>query len=380
MQPESIKRSLFFGVVMLAIWACSHRPLSRSQSSVSISDLRYIDEYVFPENEKLEGQLIGGFSGIDYADGKWIIISDAQEPPIRYYRAIIDYDLQGFKKMEILSQVEILDSTQRAFAPKAVDPEAIRFSSSAKNIVWTSEGNINKGISPSISVMALSGEFLNSFKLPKLFLADSINTSSGPRHNGSFEGLSMNKKGYWAAMEHPLIQDGKLPVFGKDLSSPVRFVFFNKKTGRASHQFAYDLGPVVRNGSFTVNGISEILEYDRNKFLVIERSFAQGHKDGGNNILIYKANATRATDVSGMDSLNGSNIRMAEKSLLFDFESIRQHLSSLKGGTPKVDNIEGICFGPKFINGHYSLLVIADNNFNSFGSQLNQLILFEVIP
>ena len=44
-----------------------------------------------------------------------------------------------------------------------------------------------------------------------------------------------------------------------------------------------------------------------------------------------------------------------------------------------IDNIEGISFGPTLYNGNKSLLLVADNNFNKFGDQLNQFILLEIV-
>ena len=63
----------------------------------------------------------------------------------------------------------------------------------------------------------------------------------------------------------------------------------------------------------------------------------------------------------------------AKKTLLLDFSSVRSELTS-----GIVDNIEGMTFGPELENGHKSLVFISDNNFNAFGTQLTQIILFEV--
>ncbi len=43
-----------------------------------------------------------------------------------------------------------------------------------------------------------------------------------------------------------------------------------------------------------------------------------------------------------------------------------------------IDNIEGATFGPRLANGHRTLLLVADNNFETF--QKTQFFLFEVIP
>jgi hypothetical protein len=43
-----------------------------------------------------------------------------------------------------------------------------------------------------------------------------------------------------------------------------------------------------------------------------------------------------------------------------------------------VDNIEGISWGPKLANGHRSLILVSDNNFNP--DQRTQFLAFEVMP
>ena len=61
------------------------------------------------------------------------------------------------------------------------------------------------------------------------------------------------------------------------------------------------------------------------------------------------------------------------KELIFNFKQIRKQLQQ------RIDNIEGICFGPKLPNGNASIFVISDNNFNSFAQQINQVIWLELI-
>lgn len=43
-----------------------------------------------------------------------------------------------------------------------------------------------------------------------------------------------------------------------------------------------------------------------------------------------------------------------------------------------IDNVEGITFGKKLPNGHDTLVLVADNNFNK--EQQTQIIAFEVLP
>ena len=44
-----------------------------------------------------------------------------------------------------------------------------------------------------------------------------------------------------------------------------------------------------------------------------------------------------------------------------------------------IDNIEGITLGPKLSNGNQSLILVADDNFQVYGKQLNQFLLLEIV-
>src|SRR3546814_13844399 len=44
---------------------------------------------------------------------------------------------------------------------------------------------------------------------------------------------------------------------------------------------------------------------------------------------------------------------------------------------PKLDNIEGMAWGPPLANGNRSLVLVSDDNFNA--SQVTQLLAFEVL-
>ncbi len=61
--------------------------------------------------------------------------------------------------------------------------------------------------------------------------------------------------------------------------SPVRITYFDKKTRTATKQFPYRLERIAKIPwlYFAVNGVTDLLEYAPDKFLVLERGFAAGH-------------------------------------------------------------------------------------------------------
>ncbi len=369
--------------IVALYWSCSSNNTADPTPSVSnqntISAISFIDEFVIPIQE-IESVPIGGFSGIDYQNGKWYIICDTSTPPIRYYEADISYDKNGFQKVTVTAMREIKDVSGNSLAEGVVDPEAIRYNSISSTILYTSEGSINSGIDPALIEISVDGNQIKSFTLPDNFKANTNDDLTGPRHNGVLEGLSLSfdNKGYWVSFELPLIEDGPEPTT-TDTESPVRITFINKTTGVAERQFAYELDPVAREAtfgtSFEVNGLVEIIEYNENKFLALERSFASGYLDGGNNVKIYKIDATNATNTLSIASLTSETYTKATKTLLFDFETIRSQLTR-----STVDNLEGITFGPKLADGSRTIVLISDNNFNAFIPQLNQLIAFKIVP
>ncbi len=345
----------------------------------TISALEFIDEFVIP-NQEIEGVPIGGLSGIDYQNGKWYIICDTSTPPIRYYEADIIYNKDAFTSVNINTMVELKDETGLPLQQGVVDPESIRFDSKTNTIVYSSEGSITNGVDPALIEVTPDGNQIKSFLLPDNFKANTIDDSSGPRHNGVLEGLSLSfdTTGYWVSFELPLIEDGPEPTTS-DTESPVRVTYINKASGIAERQFAYELDPVTRAAAlgttFEVNGLVEIFEYDENKFLALERSFSSGYIDGGNTVKIYQVDATNATNTLTTEALEGANYTKATKTLLFNFETVRSQLTN-----NTVDNLEGFTFGPKLEDGSRTIVVISDNNFNSFFPQLNQLVAFKVVP
>ncbi|WP_299317169.1 esterase-like activity of phytase family protein [uncultured Maribacter sp.] len=368
---SKVARTLLVFTVLLVISCGNKKNTNKIETSLKLC---FVDEYILPDETTFANTRVGGLSGIDYANGDWYAISDDSDSP-RFYKAIVSYDLKGFNTIQVTAVTHFKDENGNNLSKGIVDPESIRCDNGA--LIWTSEGNIKEGLIPFVHISDSVGNFVKEIDLANRYLPND-NPDLGPRHNGVFEGiaLSHNKKGYWVAMELPLKEDGVEPTL-EETDSPVRIVYINKKTGHSEKEIVYELDKVTRpaadGSTFVLNGIVEILEYDTNRFFVLERSYSMGYADGGNTVKIYDVNASKATDVSSINSLKGESYTKVTKKLLFNFEDIRKDLTN-----GIVDNIEGITFGPDFANGNRSLIVVADNNFSLYGPQLNQFILFEV--
>ena len=363
-------KSFFILVTVTLLLSCKSVN-TLTKNSLNIQKLHFINEVIIPSKETYEGALVGGLSSIDFKDGKWYIISDDRKNP-RFY--IADIPIQGGKLQAPIftKMVSLKDNTGLAFASGLADPESLRITAS-NDIIWSSEGDIKNNINPFIRISSLDGDFKKAIVVPSRYLAQTSD-NEGPQNNGVFEALTRNynNNGYWVTTELPLKQDGMVPT-ASEANSPVRIAYIDSERNTFTQEYVYMLDKVARRGKLEVNGVTEMLSYNDHSFLVLERSYASGHKDGGNDIKIYKVSTKNATNVKDLSNLFNSTFTPVTKKLLLDFSSIRGQLTD-----GIVDNIEGMTFGPDFENGNKSLIVISDNNFNSFGKQLSQIILFEI--
>ncbi len=356
-----------FLLVFLAVSLLSCKS-SRIGSTANV-EVRFLDDYVIPRDLEVGGTRVGGLSGIDFNDGSVYLVSDDPGTP-RLYKAEIS--LTG-DQIDSLHISEVIKLQQDSVLKQAhLDLESLLYEPEKQQFIISSEGRISEGKDPMIFRVTKNGIFEDAFDVPENFLAAS---SKEPRNNGTFEGLaaSYDQKGVWAAMELPLKTDGPKPKLIRT-KSPVRITYFDKATGKATKQFPYQLEPIAKIPwmYFAVNGVTDLLEYAPDKFLVLERGFAAGHGSKGNTVRIFDVDASLATNTLDRNNLNVTFYNPAKKRLLYDFKWAKKYLTE-----EIIDNIEGITFGPELPNGNQSIILISDNNFNSLGRQLNQVILLE---
>lgn len=331
--------------------------------------LRYLDDYVIPSGLEIEGTKVGGLSGIEYHEGTYYLVCDHPGNP-RFYKANIEINGRKIDTVSI-TDVVLLNKNTDFLKGKHLDLEGIRVEKD--RIILSSEGSILNGKDPSIFYITAEGSYLSHFTLPEYFRTSG---DQQPRNNGVFEGLaeSFDSKGYWVGMELPLQKDGSKPKLFPT-KSPVRITHFDKETGEATRQFVMQLENITKIPwlYFAVNGLTEILEYAPDRFLVLERAFSAGHGTNGNTVRIFDVDATQATNTLKENNLKKTDYKSATKNLIFDFKPIRKDLKE-----QIIDNIEGMTFGPDLPNGNKTLLLISDDNFSSLGRQINQVILLEL--
>lgn len=333
----------------------------------SIGSLRLIGEVVLPHGLPVKGTVFGGISGIDRApDGTWYLLSDdkGEFSPARFYTARLRYDAQGFYGVDVTGVHFLPPAPGEPAAPAPyVDPEAIRYDPATAGLYWTSEGDPARHLDPFVREMDTTGAFRRTLPaLPLFHFADA--PGLGPRANATYEGLARTPDGraLWLLMESPLRQDrpDNAPAAAP---YPNRLSQLDARTGALRHQYVYVLDPVVAPGR--VNRTSEVLAVSDHEFLAIECSYVAA---GGVQARIYDVDTRGATDVQGQNALFGAPYRPVRKRLVADLARL----------APRLDNLEGLAFGPPLPNGHRTLVLVADDNFSP--REINQFLAFEALP
>ena len=334
-----------------------------------VAEVRFLDEYVIPEGIEIEGKEIGGLSGIDYDGQQYYLVCDQASAP-RFYKAEINLFENKIDTIKFTDQVLIEKGNE--YKNTYLDLESIRKLPNS-DLLISSEGLISESKDPGIFRISENGELKTSFELPDYFKASG---SQKPRNNGVFEATTLtdDETATWVATELPLEEDGEEPRF-YPTTSLVRFTKFDIASGKPRSQFVYRLDgiPKIPINVFAVNGITEILEYEKDQFLVLERAYSAGYGAKGNTVKIFQVNASTAENTLEMPVLNKKKVKPVQKNLIFNFNSVKNKLTDRI-----IDNIEGITFGPQLPNGKQSLILVSDNNFSSYSRQLNQIILLEI--
>lgn len=394
--PSITRRRLLLGTAAAAAAACSPlrgptgSPGPASQpgttppsSSTSSPRLRLIGETTLAHRLTFRNTTVGGLSALDYdpASGLWYALSDDRSDlqPARFYTLRLSIGLNSLAAPALLDVVTLRqpDGTpypRRGEGIEVPDPEAMRWRPQTGTLLWTSEGDGRAGLDPFVREVRPDGSHLRAFSLPPMFAMKQPRPGQGPRDNLTFEGLALTPDGAgaWVSMEAPLKQDGPLPAYGVP-GGPCRFTLFDVASGRALRQIAYQPDtipqPSVPAGAHADNGVSEILMLDAQRMLVLERAYMTGV---GTSLRLYlidtQGNTGDTTDTLALPRLIPDNHRPAAKTLVADFARL---------GLARLDNTEGMCWGPRLPGGGRSLVFVSDDNFNP--RQVTQFVAFEFL-
>lgn len=318
--------------------------------AVVISGLDFIGEGTLSGGTTFNGRAVSELSGITYSGSgnTYYGIAD-HNTDARFYTLGVNIDSNtGTVAPSVLGET-LLNLSERS------DTEGIAFAGN-DSVFISSEGIFNS-INPFIATLEID-PFIQRFDLagnPNLNLdipskfTDSTMTS-GLRSNLSFESLTLTPDGsrLFTGTEGSLKQDQGLLA-----ANPALRILQYDRSGTTylpGSEFLYQ----AESG----RGLVDLLAIDENTLLAIERQFMSSEPF---SIQVYEVSLAQATDISGIDGLNGdtSGITPVAKTLLLDFDDL------LNDGTiSTVGNIEGLTFGPQLQNGQRSLLFVSDNGDN----------------
>ena len=335
--------------------------------------LEFLGQAIVPTGTTFAGTTVGGLSSITYDAGRGVFYSlsddQGQLQPARFYTLAVDLSDGRLDNGDVTFRgvTTLLAPNGLPYPPASLDPEGLTLAKSGELIV-TSEGIASVGIAPFVRRYSLGGTFLGDLPVPDAFLPTSA--THGVRQNLAFEAAAVapNGRHLFVGMEGALAQDG--PAASLAGGSPARILRYNLATGRVDAQFVYGTDPLaqppVPPTAFGVNGLVELLPFNDEFMLSMERSFSVGAPGTGNTIKLYSVGFPGADDVDGIDSIAPvlGSVRTVQKTLLLDLDTL---------GLP-LDNVEGMTIGPNLPDGRRSLVLVSDNNFAA--TQFTQFLLF----
>jgi hypothetical protein len=359
--------------------------IARQRTGGRYGAVRLLGERILPHNLQFRGTTVGGLSGVDYDPraGRYLLVSDDRSAvdPSRFYTAEIELDVGGLHDVvltavtffrrpdgEAYPSLDDWGTEQFDFAPAdrnvfgTVDPEEIRVDPHTGNMLWSHEGILAESsagqhilVDPALRISTADGRFLRDLPIPRNEL---YSGGLGPRQDHAVESLTYARNGdlVVSVLEDPLLADGPEPTVQE--GGLTRITVQSAEGAAVLAQYAYELDPLPAGpagAEATGNtGVASIVACEpgtSTHFLLLERAFVVG---SGNRIRIYQADVSRATDVLSVPSLVGAPIEPARKTLLVDLADM---------GLERLENIEGMTWGPDVCTGERTLILVSDDNF-----------------
>lgn len=375
-RPPARRAAAALAALTLAALVASPAQAGATADRARMPQLDFRGEATIAAGSSFAGTVVGGLSSVTYdaARDVYYAISDARpelgQGTWRFYTLRIS--LQDGRldpgDVTVLGVTPLTDPAGAPFPDATVDPEGLTLTSRG-TLVVTSEGFAlpTNAVAPWVREFGLDGRQLRDIPLPSY--VDPVPGVSGVRNNLGPESAAVTSNGrfLFTGFENALVQDGPAATLAG--GSPARLQKFDARTGELRRELVYVTDPVaeapVPAGSFTVNGLVELLPTNPRFLIAMERSFSVG---AGNTVRLHRLSLAGATNVAGVADLDdvgrAGTVRPVGKRLLLDLDVLGLTL----------DNLEGMTLGPRLPDGGRALLLVSDNNFTP--GQATQLLLF----
>jgi len=301
-------------------------------------------------------EAVGGLSGMFWDGTKLLAISDDRGKfgPPRFYE--MDLKIAAGKVDMTATKVLHFKDTPKDWI---LDLEAIAPLPNGDLLVSTEGDNNHKPRAmPHVFVTSSIGVFKADISLPDKYLPESIGLQKkGIENNRGFEAVTVNPNGqnFFIMNEYPIVTDQG----DDDLNVWLRLVEFkkDKDSFKAVSELPYLVtkSPKNTSGIEVFRGVSELLFVSDNKLMVLERGARLTKMGIAYTGGLFLVDTTGATDVSAVKNLSDGNTKALKKEQLVDLEVILKN--------QKIENFEGLTWGPVLADGRKTLLLISDNNF-----------------
>ena len=351
--------------------------------------LNYLGSFDPPRDGwTFDGITVGGISGLTLApDGSFYAVCDDKganvDPPGLLYKLNIDLDASGIHGVDVAGLVHLQTPDGGSYTSGSID---------AEDVLWDPAGFVvcserDQNNNPWIRQFSHDGTFLSEIPVPGKFIPASEGDTQvrGTRTNLSFEASTFTPDyaTLYVMNEEALVQDGDVatPAAG----TPVRLIEYDisNNTPVEKAEYVYITEPMFAappEGKSGDNGVPGMVyvghitsQFD---LIVMERSYVSG---AGNQIGLFGVRFDDASNVVGIDALanpsSPQTVSILEKTPLLII-SDNKDLTQVNFDP---DNMEAISLGPQLPNGHYTLIIASDNNFNP-KYQRNVFAAFEIVP
>ncbi len=340
--------------------------------------LSYLNDQMYVTGEKFQETEIGGLSGLSF-DAKTntlLAISDDRSKinPARFYEFQLNL-VQNKIEIKPKSVVLLKDKANQTFKKNTIDFEGITLIND--QVVISSEGSINSDpiVEPEIFVFKRDGSFVKNIEVPSSIThKKEVKDQFGARDNLVLEPLSsLNGENFFlTGTEEALVQDDRIST--PTHQSTVRIFQYENDLLQKSYAYKLDLVPSIPVGGLTVGetGLVDFIVLNKEQFISMERSYLPLAKKTVVKIFLSTLSKD-TTDIKDIDSIKDKKINVVQKKLLLNLDDIKDKFSK---ENQEIDNIEGICLGPKLSNGNQTVILVSDNNFSK--TQKTQFIFLEM--
>ena len=323
-----------FGLLILCIFVTGCHFFSDTQ-------IKFINEQVLPHKLKFKKQFVGGLSAVTMLGRRHILALSDDKKNHRFYQFQLGFDDKKYK-LTLKKQMLLREAGQRRMK-RNMDPEGMDF---YRGFVYiSSEGQkiFKKHDPPQIFRFSLSGRLKQAWSTPKMFQKHTQN-------NKGFESLNIKSGLLWTSTEQALENDPK---------DRVRITGFSVKTQNIIHQYYY---PLTRGA-----GLTDLLSLGDKRWLVLERIYDKTLEKGRKlQVYLFQADCRRAYDLA--NSKHNRPREACKKKKIFDFSKLPSPV--------RVNNLEGLAFGPKISKNERLLIFVSDDNFNKY--QQTQFLFFHL--